>query len=133
MANNKVRVVIPQNADEYLILIDRIIAQEDKLPPNGMLNATELQQLKDLREEAFKANKEKGDYERLAEEKTRTRDLAFGRAKGQGVNTPNTCEYLVTKVRDKALADNKTNPKALGAWGFEVDDSPRSGDEPPTP
>lgn len=131
MANNKVRVVIPNNADEYLILIDDIITHEQALAPNGMLTAAELQQLQDLRETAFKANKEKKDLEKRAEQKTRERDLAFGRAKGQGVDTPGTCEFLVTKLRDKALAENKTNPKALGAWGFVVDESSQKEDEEP--
>jgi len=34
--------------------------------------------------------------------------------------------YLITYVRDIQLAKNKSNPKALGAWGFDVDDSPQA-------
>ena len=130
MPNNKVRVVIPSNADEYLILLKDIINREDNLAPNGMLSAAELQVLKDKRDEANKANDEKKALEKLAEEKTRERDNAFGRAKGQNVDTPDTCVYFVTKVRDKALSENKTNPKAIGAWGFVVDDSPKAKKEP---
>lgn len=71
--------------------------------------------------------------ERKAEEKTRERDNAFGRAEGQGVDTPNTCEFFVTQVRDLVLAKNKTNPKVLGEWGFEVNDSGGDTPTPPTP
>lgn len=133
MSNNKVRVVIPKNADEYLILIDDIIAEETDLAPNGTLNAAELAKLVTLRGIAFDANKKRKEFEKAAEDKTKERDLAFGRAKGQNVDTPDTCDFLVTKVRDKALAENKTNPKALGKWGFVVDDSPKTKKKPATP
>ncbi|MCX6199823.1 MAG: hypothetical protein NTY88_11480 [Bacteroidetes bacterium] len=130
MPNNKFRVVIPPNADGFLILIGDIIKQEDSLAPNGMLTPAELQKLKDLRTDAGKANEEQKKLAKQAEDKTKVRDLAFGRTKGQNVSTPDTCEYFVTKVRDKALSDNKTNPKAIGAWGFVVDDSPKVKKKP---
>lgn len=133
MSSNKFRVVIPTNADEFLILINDIIEKEDTLAPNGTLTAAELLKLKDLYTIAQKANSEKKELERKAEEKTRERDNAFGRAKGQGVDTPDTCEFFVTQLRDLVLARNKTNPKVLGEWGFDVDDSPKAGDEPTPP
>lgn len=133
MPNNKFRVVIPKNADEFIILIDNIIAKEEALGPNGMLSAAELQKLKDLRALAFDANKEQKQLTKKAEDKTKERDLAFGRAQGQGVDTPDTCEFLVTKLRDKALSEHKQNPKALGAWGFVVDDSPKAKKKEPKP
>ncbi len=133
MSSNKFRVVIPTNADEFLILINSVIAKEESLAPNGTLSAAELQRLKDLYTVANKANAEKKELERKAEERTRDRDNAFGRAKGQGVDTPDTCEFFVTQLRDLVLARNKTNPKVLGEWGFDVDDSPRAGDEPTPP
>lgn len=133
MPNNKFRVVIPDNADEFLILIDAIIEKEEAIAPNGVLTPAELAALKQKRETAFKANKEKKEFEKRAEERTRDRDNALGRAKGQGVDTPDTCEFYVTQLRDLVLARNKTNPKVLGEWGFDVDDSPRAGDEPTAP
>lgn len=133
MSSNKFRVVIPKNADEFLILIDNIIEKEEAIAPGGVLTPAELQKLKEKRETAFKANKEKKEFEKRAEERTRDRDNAFGRAEGQGVDTPDTCEFFVTQLRDLVLAKNKTNPKVLGEWGFEVDDSPKAGDEPVPP
>ena len=133
MPNNKFRVVLPKNADEYLILMDDIIVEENSLAPNGMLSAAELTVLQNKRDVAFKANKDKKELEKKAEDKTKERDLAFGRAKGQNVATPDTCDFLVTKLRDKALSENKTHPKALGAWGFVVDDSPKAKKKPKTP
>jgi hypothetical protein len=125
MANNQFRVVIPTNADAFITLCDEIIEKEEELAPNGILSAAELQELKDLRTDAAKANKEAKQLEKQAEDKTKARDLCLGKANGQGVATPGTALFFVTKLRDKALADNKTNPKAIGEWGFVVDDSPK--------
>lgn len=132
MASNKVRVVIPENVTEYLLLVKNITDKEDALAPNGTLSPAELQTLKDLASTAFKANEEKKAAEKLAEERTRDRDNALGRAEGQGVDTPNTCDFLVTQLRDLLLAKNKTNPKVLGEWGFEVDDAVKGDNTPPT-
>jgi hypothetical protein len=129
MANNKVRVVIPDNADEFIILIDDIIEKEESLAPDGTLSSVELNVLKAQRETAHKANKEKKRLEKLSEEETQKRDLAFGRAEGQGVDTPDTCEYFVTMLRDLLLAKNKQNPKVLGEWGFEVNDAGGGSDK----
>lgn len=133
MASNKVKVVIPENPDEYLILIKTVITKEESLAPNGTLSAAELTEFTALSVTAFNANKQKKELEKLAEEKTRERDNAFGRAEGQGVDTPNTTDFFITQLRDLLLAKNKTNPKALGAWGFEVNDASKGEDTPPTP
>ena len=125
MANNKFRVIIPENADSFITLCDGIIEKEDALAPNGILTPAELLELKAQRLAAFNANKEAKAAEKLAEEKTKARDLILGKADGQGVNTPGTAMFYVTKLRDKVLADNKTNPKVLGEWSFVVDDSPK--------
>ena len=133
MASNKVRVVIPENVTEYLLLVKNIVEKEDSLAPNGTLSPAELQALKDLGITAYKADAEKKVAEKKAEEKTRERDNALGRAEGQGVDTPNTCDYFVTQLRDLLLAKNKQNPKVLGEWGFEVDDAVKGDSTPPTP
>ena len=132
MASNKVRVVIPENVTEYLLLVKNIVEKEDSLAPNGTLSPAELQTLKDLGITAYKADVEKSAAEKKAEEKTRERDNALGRAEGQGVDTPNTCDYFVTQLRDLLLAKNKQNPKVLGEWGFEVDDAVKGDSTPPT-
>ena len=126
MARTKNRVTIPENSDKLITLIDLIIEKELALGPDAILSATEFTELKALRKTAFDANKSKNDLEKKAEEETKKRDLALGTAKGQTVNTPNTAKFLVTYLRDTLLAKNKTNPKALGAWGFVVDNSPKT-------
>lgn len=126
MSRVTTRVEIPKNADKFLILIDDIVEKEEALAPNGVLSTDDLTKLKALKTIANDSNVAMKAAKKLAEEKTAARDFAFGRTKGQGVNTPDTCEFFVTKLRDKLLADNKTNPKVLGEWGFVVDSSPKA-------
>lgn len=118
------RVVLPRNADAFIGLIDLIVEKEEALAPNGKMSAAELTELKGYRAIALAAAKESDSLKRKSEEKTAERDRALGRAADQGVDTPGTCAFLVTMLRDRLLADNKTNPKVLGEWGFTVNDSP---------
>jgi len=127
------RVIIPANVYDLLVLISLIIEKEQALAPNGTLTAAELQQLIDLRDIAFKAEKEQAKLHRDAEEETAKRNIALGIAEGMSVDQPGSALYLVTMLRDLLLGRNKTNPKVLGEWGFNVDDSPQKKDDtPPT-
>jgi hypothetical protein len=125
------RVIIPENPDQLIELIQNALQKEQELAPNSTLTPDQLAELNQLYETANKDNADQKDLYRQAEELTRSRDNALGL--NLSVNQPNTAKYLITSLRDILLAKNKTNPKALGAWGFTVDDSPRKKDEPPTP
>jgi hypothetical protein len=41
---------------------------------------------------------------------------------GLKVDQPGNAKYIITALRDILLAKNKTNPKVLGEWGFDVVD-----------
>jgi hypothetical protein len=125
------RVIIPGNPDEFIKLMDDIITQEEKLAPDGIFTATELTEFKGYRSTANAANEDQKKLYREAEEKTRERDNALGTAPGLRVDIPGSGMYLTTYLRDILLAKNKTNPKALGQWGFTVDDS--TAPKPPAP
>ncbi len=125
------RVIIPENPDQLLELIENALEKEQNLAPNSNLTPDELAELQQLYSRADSYNTDQKELYRQAEELTRSRDNALGL--NLSVNQPNTAKYLITSLRDILLAKNKTNPKALGAWGFTVDDSPRKKDEPPTP
>lgn len=128
------RVIIPDNADEFITLAELIIAKEQALAPNGILSPQELTALQDLRQKGFDANKLQQQLYKDAEEKTHERDNALGLGKGARVDIPGTAMFLVTKVRDSVLAANKTNPQVLGEWGFTVDSSPKKkSNQPPVP
>ena len=64
------RVIIPENVYELLVLTQLIIDKEQLLAPNGTLTPAELQQLIDLREAAYKADKLQAQLHRDAEEQT---------------------------------------------------------------
>ena len=127
------RVIIPENIDEFLNLLNLIIAKEESLAPNGNLTPAELTELTALRDDGKKASDSQREAYRMAEEFTITRDNLLGTGKKISVNQPGTAMYSITALRDILLAKNKTNPKVLGEWGFEVDDSPKKKDEPKPP
>jgi hypothetical protein len=105
--------------------LDKIIEKETELGTEALLKPADLQQLKEKRDVALASQKNSKDLQKKAEEETQNRNLTLGIAKGQNVDTPGTAMYLVTKHRTLATVNNKENPKALGAWGYTVDDSPK--------
>jgi hypothetical protein len=128
------RVIIPLNPDLLIHLLDSAIEKEQQLAPNGTLTPQELNDLENLRSTAKKSNDEQQKLYKKAEELTVTRNNALGITEGISVDQPGTAMYLITALRDLLLARNKQNPKVLGEWGFNVDDSPqKKGDVPPTP
>lgn len=128
------RVIIPENPDLLIHLLDSAIDKETSLAPNGTLTAQELSELEALRTTAKKSNEEQQKLYKKAEELTVTRNNALGITAGMSVDQPGSAMYLITSLRDLLLARNKTNPKVLGEWGFDVDDSPqKKADTPPTP
>ena len=128
------RVIIPENVDAFITLVSDIITKEQSLGPNSNLTLIELNQLITLRDTGKAASDEQKAAYKKAEELTITRDNLLGTGKKAKVNQPGTALYQVTALRDILLAKNKTNPKVLGEWGFEVDDSPKAGEPtPPTP
>ena len=129
------RVIIPENADLLIHLLDNAIAKEQTLAPNGTLTAAELAELIALRDTGKDANDKQQQHYKKAEELTVTRNNALGITAGMSVDQPGSAMYLITSLRDLLLARNKTNPKVLGEWGFDVDDSPKKKEEPlpPTP
>ena len=129
------RVIIPLNPDLLIHLLDNAIAKEQALAPNGTLTTAELTALIALRDEGKEANDKQQYHYKKAEELTVTRNNALGIAEGMSVDQPGSAMFYITSLRDLLLARNKTNPKVLGEWGFEVDDSPKKKDEPtpPTP
>jgi hypothetical protein len=120
------RVLIPKNADDMIHLIDRILEKENNLDADATLSAEELQALAALRDTGKKANDAQQALRKQAEEEVVRRDNALGTGQNGRVNVPTSAKYLVAKLRDLLLAQNKTNPKVLGEWGFVVDSSPQA-------
>lgn len=127
------RVIIPENPDLLIHLLDSAITKEQSLAPNGTLTPQELTDLIALRDKGKEASEKQQYHYKMAEELTITRNNSLGISSGMSVDQPGTAMYFITQLRDLLLARNKTNPKVLGEWGFEVDDSPKKKDEPTPP
>lgn len=132
MAKKNVVVKIPSNIDALLKLIKDILDKHKADGANSIVakaDADFLQalydDLKDRRNKWLQVNKTQEDETEKIMNKP-------GLAKGQTVDTPNTGKFYVTKVRDVIMANNKGNPKALGNWGFTVNESKTGGSKPPT-
>ena len=130
------KVTIPTNTDDLLNLIKEIIDKHNADGAASLLPKDDADKLSDIykvqapkRADWHKVNKSQED----STEKTK---LALGIAKGQTVDTPGTAKFYVTKFRDLLSTLNKGNPKALGNWGFVVNENGSNGGKgktPPTP
>ncbi len=128
------RVIIPENPDQLIKLMQDAVSREQTLAPNGTLSPQELTDFANLLITADTANEKQKEHYKKAEELTVTRNNALGTTDGMSVDQPGTGMFLLTTLRDLLLARNKTNPKVLGEWGFEVDDTPqKKADTPPAP
>ena len=119
------RVIIPKNPDENLALLNLVINKETALGAAKVLSDADLADLKNFRDAAKDANDKQKQFYKDAEEQTKLRNNALGIARGARANVPGSAMFILTKLRDNLLANNKTNAKVLGEWGFVVDDSPK--------
>ncbi len=119
MANTKPRVIIPKNPSLKLDLASRIytkhISMADVSPLNALqshtwaVNGPEVANAQTLNQQAE-------DFQRQAELAYRNRDILLAEI-----------DESIKSTRDLLLGIYRDNPKELGQWGFEVDDSVRSG------
>lgn len=114
------RIVIPSNVDDLINLANNIVKKEDALKEKSNLSVDELADLRKQITAAMDANTRQKELTKQAKELTLTRDNALGTAKKASVNRPGTVKFFITGLRDVLLGKNKTNPKALGDWGFNV-------------
>jgi len=132
-----VRVTIPASPDELLALAGKIIAKHahDATTGGSLLTALppaegETSAMEDMTTKLAAANLRHAlahDLSRQADKAYQDRDAVLGIK----VSDAGTVRYYVTAVRDLLLALNKGREKALGDWGFEVADTPRTQAEAP--
>ena len=115
MARKTIKVEIPRNAEDKLILLDKVVAKNEELGDDSPVKGLPMGAMKTLTATAHVAQDKSKDLERLAKIQTATRDNAFGTAQ-----TENTAIYILTQVRDLLLSLYKSNPQQLGEWGFDV-------------
>lgn len=115
MANTKPRVVIPKNAEEKLDLAGKIFKKHTAMTTTSPLNALQTHTWAVNGPQvatALTLHQQAEDLKRQAEQAYRKRDLLM-----------EEITESILASRDLLLGVYRDNPKALGDWGFEVDDS----------
>ncbi len=115
MSRKTVKVEIPNNPDDLLLLLGKVIAKnaaDGADSPIKSLNMTTFEAKTTI---AATANAEMQRLYDLAKIETGKRDNAFGT-----MQTEDTVLYILGQIRDMLLAIYKNNPRELGQWGFDV-------------
>ena len=118
MANTKPRVNIPKNPAQKLDLASKIYAKHSSMSDTSPLNALQSHTWTANGPEVANAqtlHQQAEDYNRQAEEAYRKRDLLLSEI-----------DESIKSTRDLLLGIYRDNPKELGQWGFEVDDTARA-------
>ena len=116
-----VRVELPTSSpDDFLVLIQAIIAKHTKDGAGSPLDAKKMATLSALCAAATAKNQEAKTADAAAQQARQMRDTALGLAKSQTTQTPDTGLALATYVRDQLLLTYKGTEEALSAYGFEV-------------
>jgi len=118
MANSAYRVTIPKNAEELLDLAAKVYKKHTDLGTASPLNAMVSHKWTDNGpnvEPCLQLHLQAEELKRKAEEAYRQRDLMLGEI-----------TESVKASRDLLLGVYRETPKALGEFGFEVDDSARA-------
>lgn len=123
MSRKNVRVVIPRNADELIVLSESIVAKHNEDPATSPLAGLDMAAFEALAVDGKTANEKVKQLRRNAETATEQRDTLLGHRKDQSTNTPNTLLNFVVRSRDILLGSFKGTEQRLGDFGFEVNQS----------
>jgi hypothetical protein len=111
----KVRVEIPTNPSELLKLAESIKARHDDLAAASPLKGLDWAQVAPKIAQASQLDDQSSTLHRDAEKAREARDVLI----------PSVTEF-VRSSRDVLLGLNRSNPRALGDFGFGVNDSTAS-------
>ena len=121
MANIKPRVIIPRNAAQRLELASLIYAKHLDMANSSPLNSLQSNTWSNNGPEITSAKA----LHHQAEEFKRQMELAYR----QGDLLLGKIDESIKSSRDLLLGVYRTNPKELGQWGFEVNDSKKASKE----
>jgi hypothetical protein len=118
-----VRVIIPRNADKAFALANRVLrkhSEDGDASPLKVLQDHNWTDSAPLLERAEKLQDSVKQMERDLERKYKERDLALAPVMA-----------TLRASRDILLSVHASNPRRLGEWGYEVNDSPqrKAGEE----
>jgi len=123
MANSSYRVNIPKNAEELLDLAAKVYQKHIDLDASSPLNTMVSHKWADNGPKVapcLQIHKQAEELKRQTEEAYRQRDLML-----------NDITESVKASRDLLLGVYRETPKALGEYGFEVDDTVRVAKKKP--
>ncbi len=109
-----VRVKISKNTEELLKLADLVAKKHQALGDTSPLKALDWDKQAENVGKALELHKQAKEYERLTKQAHEQRNL---------LTTP--LDDLLKQTRDLLKALYRTEPKTLGEFGFQVDESPR--------
>lgn len=115
MANSKPRVVIPSNPAQRIDLSAKIYKKHVAMTTTSPLNALQTNtwtQNGPQVANALTLHQQAEDLSRQAEEAYRKRDVLLA-----------SIDESIKSSRDLLLGVYRDNPKILGEWGFEVNDT----------
>ena len=123
MSRKNVRVTIPRNADELIILGESIVAKHNEDPATSPLVGLDMAAFEATVIDAGKKNVEAKQLRKDSETATEDRDGLLGHKKDQTTNTPGTVLNFVVRTREMLLGVFKGKEQHLGDFGFEVNQS----------
>ena len=118
MPNIKPRVIIPKNPFDLLTLAAKVVAKHIAMGLTSPMNSFQSHSWTENGPKVASAmtlHEEAQEHSRLAEEEFRSRDLMISEI-----------DESLKSTRDLLLSIYRDNPKELGQWGFEVDDTARA-------
>jgi hypothetical protein len=118
MANPNIRIVIPSNPEEIIDLASKVYKKHTVDAAKSPLVALQTHTWTSNGPQvatALTLHQQAEDFKRQAEEAYRKRDLLL-----------TELTESVKSSRDLLLGIYRDNPKILGEWGFEVNDSARA-------
>jgi hypothetical protein len=122
MARNTVRVNIPTNPTEQITLLGTVSAKNTDLGAASPLGSLKWDKISPALADAKTHDDTAGALAKQVEKEYRARDISM----------PAVTQAL-RDARDLLLVANRDNPKALGDFGFEVDDTPQTKPVVPPP
>jgi signal transduction histidine kinase len=121
MARKTVRVdFIRTNADDLIVLMNRLIDRHTLLGTASPLKAAEVEALTELVASAATQRRQVKEAEARSQSLNNTVNTLLGIAKGQGATSPNTGLFLLTGMRDTLLKEYRGEEEKLSEWGFNV-------------
>ena len=115
MPKNNIRVKIPTNPTDQIKLLGAVQAKHGAAGAGSPLSSLKWKEIDAALADADTHDKQASQFQKDMEREYRDRDVSM----------PAVTQAL-RDARDLLLVANRTNPKALGDFGFIVDDSPQA-------